>query len=71
MSMDASDGPEVCELVVIYMFNLLAKKCNINDLGLYRDDGLTVLENKSGWQSEQVRRNIQKLFNEHGLDIII
>ena len=71
MSMDASDGPEVCELVGIYMFNLLAKKCNINDLRLYRDDGLTVLENKSGSKSEQVRKNIQKLFNEHGLDIII
>ena len=64
--MDASDGPEVCELVVIYMFNLLAKKCNINDLGLYRDDGLTVLENKSGSQSEQVRKNIESYLTNMG-----
>ena len=35
------------------------------------DDGLTVLKNKSGKQSEQVRENIQKILNEHGLDIII
>ena len=35
------------------------------------DDGLTVLKNKSGAQSEQVRKNIQKILNEHGLDIII
>ena len=42
-----------------------------NDFGLYRDDGLAVLKNKSGPQSEQVKKNIQKIFKDHGLDIII
>ena len=45
--------------------------CNKNDFGFYRDDGMAVLINKSGPQSEQIRKNIQKIFNEHGLDIII
>ena len=29
------------------------------------------MKNKSGPQSEQVKKNIQKIFREHGLDIII
>ena len=62
---------EVCELVGTYMLNLLSKKYNKNDFGLYRDDGLAVLKNKSGPQSEQVKKSIQKIFKEHGLDIII
>ena len=53
------------------MLNLLSKKYNKNDLGLYRDDGLVVLKNKSGPQSEQVKKNIQKIFKGHELDIII
>ena len=53
------------------MLNLLSKKYNDNDFGLHRDDGLAVLKNKSGLQSEQVKKNIQKIFKEHGLDIIM
>ena len=47
-----ADGAEVCELVGTYMLNLLSKKYNKNDFGLYRDDGLAFLKNKSGLQSE-------------------
>ena len=53
------------------MLNVLSKKCNKNDYGLYRDHGLAVLKNKSGPQSEQMKKNIQKIFKDHGLDIII
>ena len=69
--MGANDGAEVCELVATYMLNLLSKKYNKNDFGLYRDDGLAILKNKSRPQSEQVQKNIQKIFKEHELDIII
>ena len=71
VSMGAYDGAEVCKLVGTYMLNLLSKKYSKNDFGLYRDDGLAVLKNNSGPQSEQVKKNIQKIFKEHGLDIII
>ena len=54
-----------------HMLNLLSKKYNKNDFGLYHDDGLAVLKNKSGPQSEQAKKNIQKIFEKHGLDIII
>ena len=69
--MGAYDGAKLCEFVDTCMLNLLPKKYNKNDFGLYRDDGLAVLKNKSGPQSEQVKKNIQKIFKEHGLDIII
>ena len=69
--MGAYGGAEVWELVGTYMLNVLSKKYNKNDFGLYRDDRLAVLKNKSGPQSEQVKKNIQKIFMENGLDIII
>ena len=53
------------------MLNLLSKKYNKNDFGLYRDDGLAALGNKSGPHSEQLKKNIQKIFKEHGLDVIV
>ena len=71
MSIGAYDGAEVFELVSTYMLYVLSKKYSKNHFGLYRDDGLAVLKNKSGPQSEQVKKNIQKIFKEHGLDIII
>ena len=71
VSMGAYDGAEVCEIVGTYMLNVLSKKYNKNDLRLYRDDGLAVLKNKSEPQSEHVKKNIQKIFKEHGLDIIM
>ena len=69
--MGAYDGAEVCELVGTYMLNVLSKKYNKNDFRLHRDDGSAVLKKKSGPQSEQVNRNILKIFKDHGLDIII
>ena len=71
VSMGAYDGAEVCELMGTYMLNLLFKKYKKNDFGLYRDHGLAILKNKSGPQSEQTKKTIQKIFKEHGLDIII
>ena len=67
----AYDGVEVCELVVTYMLNMLSKRYNKNDFALYRVDGLAVLKNKSRPQSEQVKKNIQRIFKEHWLDIIM
>ena len=67
----AYDGVEVCELVVTYMLNMLSKIYNKNDFALYRVDGLAVLKNKSRPQSEQVKKNIQRIFKEHWLDIIM
>ena len=37
----------------------------------YRDDGLAVFKNKSGPQNERTKKEFQKLFKNHGLDIVI
>ena len=58
VSMGAYNGGEVCELVGTYMLNLLSKKYNKKDFGLYRDDGLAVLKNKSGPQQWRIQRLI-------------
>ena len=71
VSMGAYDGAEVCELMGTYMLNVLSKTYSKNNFGLYCDDGLAVLKNKSGPQLEQVKKNFQKIFKEHGLDIIM
>ena len=62
---------EFTVLVSTYILNILSKKYNKNDFGLYRDDGQAVFKNQSGTKSEQVTKNIQKTFKEHGLDIFI
>ena len=66
MSMGAYDGGEVCELIWTYMLNLLSNKYNKNNFGLYRDDGLAVLKNKSGPQSEQVKKTSRKYLRYTG-----
>ena len=65
VSMGTYDGAEVCELVGIYMLHLLSRRYNKNDFELYRDEGLAVLKKKNGPQSEQVKKNIQKVFKKH------
>ena len=71
MSVGAYDGAEVREFMDTCILNLLSKKYNKKDFGLCCDDGLAILKNKSEPQSGQVKKNIQRIFKEHGLDIII
>ena len=37
----------------------------------YRDDGLAIFKNISGPKSEKVKKDIQKLFKENELDIVM
>ena len=67
----AYDGAEICELVGIFLLYKLSLKYNKNDIGLYRDDGLAIFKNISGPKSEKVKKDIQKLFKENELDIVI
>ena len=69
--MGCYDGAEVCQLVGSY---LLKKVLNIVDkkyIGLYRDDGLAILQNLSGPQIERKRKDIIKMFKTAGLNITI
>ena len=45
--------------------------CTDNNIGLYRDDGLVLLRNTSGPQSDQTRKDIIQEFKKQGLNISI
>ena len=42
------DGAEVCELAGLFTLNDLSKKIDKDNIGLHRDDGLSVFENHNG-----------------------
>ena len=71
VTMGAYDGAEVCELIGIYMLYLIGKKNDSKNIGLYRDDGLAVLKNVSGPRSEKIKKQLQSLFRQKGMQIII
>ena len=58
--MGPHDEAEVCKLVGTYILSLTSEKYDKKDLGLYHDDGLGVVKNKSGSETEKVKKNIQK-----------
>ena len=48
VTMGASGGAEISELVGSFLLDEISKKYDKNSIGLYRDDGLSVFINKSG-----------------------
>ena len=57
VTMGAYDGAEICELVGTYLLSELSTKCNKENIGLYRDDGLAIFKNISGPQTERIKKN--------------
>ena len=70
-SMGAHDSAEVCELIGIFLLNLLGRQYNTKNSSLYRDDGLSIFKNWSGLQMEKIKKRLQKVFKNNSLDIII
>ena len=68
--MDEKKGRAVYELVLfmLYKFQQLKK---INNFGFDRDDVLALVKNMSGQQSEKIKKELQALFKEYGLNLII
>ena len=71
VTMGAYDGAKVCQLVGAFPLSKLYPKYNKNNFVLYRDDGVAIFENISDPKSEKVKKDIQKLFKENELDIVI
>ena len=71
VTMGSFDRAEVCELIGLFILNILSDKYGKNNVGLYRDDGLVLLRNTSGPQSERTRKDITREFKKQGLDITI
>ncbi len=68
VTMGSYDGAEICELVGLFILSKLKDKFG-SDIGLYRDDGLAVLNTKSGRQSDKARKELTQVFNNLGLKI--
>ena len=59
VAMGSFDGTEVCELVGLYMlYHLSSVIGDQTNIGLYRDDGLAILEATSGPKMDRFRKKI-------------
>ena len=69
VTMSSFDGAEICDLVGLFLLHKLQVLFGKGNVGLYRDDGLAVLNNQPGPQSKRTRKRLIKLFQMHGLEI--
>ena len=54
-----------------YRYIFIEFEYDTKNIGLCRDDGLSVFKNCSGPQMEEIKKHLQKVFKNNGLDIII
>ena len=71
VTMGSFDGAELCELVGLYILQILGDKFGQANLGLYRDDGLACFHNISGPEADRIRKDSTKIFKNLGLKITI
>ena len=65
--MGSYDGAEICEFVGLY---ILGRVNGIQNVGLYRDDGLACLHKISGPASDKIRKDMIRTIRENfGLNI--
>ena len=57
---------EVCELVGLFLLSKLERLIQKDQIGLYRDDGLAVVE-LPGPEVGSLKKKVVKLFSEHNL----
>ena len=69
--MGSLDGAEFCELTGLFMLNELSKTFIKENIGIYRDDGLSVFKNYNGHQLDKARKEMIELFKKHGLNSIV
>ena len=67
--MGAYDGAEVWESVGTILLEKINEICNKINIGLDRDDVLSIFRNKSGTQLEKTKKKLKRLFKE--CDLII
>ncbi len=63
------DGAEICELVGLFILTNVGQKFGKENIGLYRDDGLAIMKNKSARLADKTRKELHKCFEQFGLKI--
>ena len=71
VGMGSNDGAEVSEVVGLYILDLISKNIEIDrDLfGLYKDDGIMIVDNANGPKIDRIRKKLHQIFNSIGLKI--
>ena len=69
VAMDSFDQAEIFELVGLFFLDRVASVLGKENVGLYRDDGLSMLRNNSGPAIERTRKKITRVFQAQGLRI--
>ena len=69
--MGVYDGAEVCELIGIFLLNLLGWQYVTKNIGLHRDYRLSIFKNCSDPQMEKIKKQLQKVCKNNGLDVFI
>ena len=64
-------GAELCELVGLFLLDGLKNIFGLERVGLYRDDGLAVLPNSSGFIVERLKKQTHAFFKSMGLRVTI
>ena len=63
------DEAEICELVGLFILNHLGKTFGKEKIGLYRDDGLAIIMNRSARLAVKTRKELHKVFEQFDLKI--
>ena len=71
VTMGSFDGAEICELVGLYIQSKLGKTLPKSSFGLCRDDGIALLRNLKGKQSDKVRKYIIGVLKDIGFSLEI
>ena len=67
VTMGSNDGADISELVGSLMLSKLVHQFQGNSVGWYRDNGLGVVSDFSGLETERLRKNVLKIFKDCGL----
>ena len=66
VSIGAYDGAEICELVGCVLLYNINKIMEPNNHGLYRDDGLIIVDKSTPRKCNGIRKKLYKLFDDFG-----
>ena len=68
MTVGSHDGAEICELIGLFVLNTLQDRFG-KDVGLYREDGLAIINTRSGRLCDKERKELTAVFDNLGLNI--
>ena len=69
VTMGSYGGTEICELVGLFILNHSGKKFGKKNIGLYRDDGLAIIKNRSARLADKTREELHNVFEQFCLKI--